>query len=159
MKVLVVCSGNICRSPMVAAYLRQRLGHSSMAHVVVTSAGTLGIEGSPAAAEAIRAMAEIGVDLQEHRSRGITAVEVRTSELLLAMDGGHLETLAARFPEGRDARYLVRAFEHGPAPGTDPPDLDDPIGAPISVFRRQRDLIRVCVDHLVLHLKHQAIRS
>ena len=159
MKVLVICSGNICRSPMVAAYLRHRLSRSGMAHVVVASAGTLGIEDSPASAEAIRAMAEIGIDLEGHRSRGLSAADLRSSELVIAMDGGQLETLAARFPEGRDGRFLLRAFEAGIQPAANALDLDDPLGAPLSVFRKQRDLIRVCVDHLVLHLKHETIPS
>ena len=63
MKALVVCSGNICRSPMVEAYLRHRLARSGLSHVVVSSAGTLGIQGAPASPEAIVAMEEIGIDL------------------------------------------------------------------------------------------------
>ena len=159
MKVLIVCSGNICRSPMVAAYLRQRLNRSGMSHVVVASAGTLGIKDSPASDTAIHAMAEIDIDLAEHRSRALSSADLRSSEWVIAMDGGHLETLAARYPEGRDTRLLLRAFEAGPQPAPNARDLDDPVGAPISVFRKQRDLIRVCVDHLVLHLKHETIPS
>ncbi len=159
MKVLVICSGNICRSPMVAAYLRQRLNRSGMSHVVVASAGTLGIKDSPASDAAIQAMAEIDIDLAEHRSRALSSADLRSSEWVIAMDGGHLETLAARYPEGRDTRVLLRAFEAGPQPAPNARDLDDPVGAPVSVFRKQRDLIRVCVDHLVLHLKHETIPS
>jgi len=159
MKTLVICSGNICRSPMVAAYLRQRLAHTGMSHVVVSSAGTLGIEGAPAAPEAIRAMAEIGVDLKEHRSRALTAADLQTGDIVIVMDWGHMETLASRFPEGRGARYMLRAFEGGSRPSNDPRELEDPIGASFSTFCSQRDLIRVCVDHLVLHLKHSPISS
>jgi protein-tyrosine phosphatase len=46
-KVLVVCSGNICRSPMAAEYLRHRAAHDGLSHLVVDSAGTLGIHGAP----------------------------------------------------------------------------------------------------------------
>ncbi|MEE8411525.1 MAG: hypothetical protein V3S47_03415 [Acidobacteriota bacterium] len=159
MRILIVCSGNICRSPMVAAYLQHRLSRSGMSHVVVASAGTLGIEDAPACDEAIRALAEIDIDLTGHRSRALSAAELRTSELVIAMDGGHLETLAARYPQGRDARFLLRAFEAAPRPAANALDLDDPIGAPLSVFRKQREIIRGCVDHLVLYLKHETIPS
>jgi protein-tyrosine-phosphatase len=158
-KILVICSGNICRSPMVAAYLRHRLNRSDMAHVVVSSAGTLGIRDAPASDAAIAAMAEIDIDLGEHRSRALSAADLRSSEWVLAMDHGHLETLAARYPEGRDKRVLLRAFEAGPDPSPNAPDLDDPVGMPVKVFRKQRDLIRVCVDHFVLHLKHETSPS
>ena len=50
---------------MVAAYLQHRLARSGMSYVVVAQGGTLGINGSPASDEAIRAMAEIDIDLDE----------------------------------------------------------------------------------------------
>lgn len=154
MKILVVCSGNICRSPMVAEYLKHRLSREGLSHVVVSSAGTLGIDGAPASREAIKAMEEIDIDLSGHRSRGISAADVQSSDLVLAMDHRHLEELAVRYPTGRDMRHLLRAFEAGPEPDSSARDLEDPIGSRLSVFRKQRDVIRVCVDHLVLHLKH-----
>ena len=65
MKVLFICSGNICRSPMAAAYLRHVVsGSPGRRAVEVESSGTLGIEGAPASDEAIVAMEEIGVDLE-----------------------------------------------------------------------------------------------
>ncbi|NIM02293.1 MAG: hypothetical protein GTN89_05885 [Acidobacteria bacterium] len=154
MKILVVCSGNICRSPMVAEYLKHRLGREGLSHVVVSSAGTLGINGAPAAAEAIEAMAEVDVDLQGHRSRGISAADIQSSDMVIVMDHRHLEELAVRYPTGRDFRYLLRQFEKGPEPASSGRDLQDPIGSELAVFRKQREVLRVCVDHLVLHLKH-----
>jgi len=74
-RVLLVCDGNICRSPMAAAYLRSRAAHAGLAHVVIDSAGLLGIEGAPAAAHAIAVGRAEGFDLTRHRSRGITAAE------------------------------------------------------------------------------------
>ncbi len=153
-KVLIVCSGNICRSPMVAAYLRQRLADSGLSHVVVASAGTLGIAGAPASVLATAAMADIDIDLRDHRSRALSEADLKTSEIVLVMDHGHLEFIAARYPDGRDQRYLLRAFERGPEPSSEAPDLDDPIGSDLDVFREQRETIRVCVDHFVLHLRN-----
>ena len=126
-----------------------------MSYIVVASAGTLGIEGSPASDEAIRALTEIDIDLKGHRSRALSAADLRSSELVIAMDGGHLVTLAARYPEGRDTRLLPRAFEVGLRPAPDALDLDDPIGAPLSVFRKQLAVICVCVDDPVLYTKQQ----
>jgi len=154
MKVLFVCSGNICRSPMAAEYFRLRAARSGLSHVVVDSAGTLGIEGSPASAEAVQVMAEIGVDLARHRSKGLSAALLRTTDLVVAMTHDHLEHLALHYPEGEDRRLLLRAFENGPDPAPNPRDLRDPIGEPIEVYRELVPLIVSCADHLVLHLKH-----
>jgi protein-tyrosine phosphatase len=139
---------------MAEAYLRHRLARSALAHVVVASAGTLGINGVPASHQAVEAMAEIGIDLRAHRSRGLTAADLRASEIVLAMDHEHLEYLAAHHAGGRDRRFLIRAFEKGSEPRADAPDLVDPVGRSVALFRKQRDTIRVCLDHFVLALKH-----
>jgi len=154
MRVLFVCSGNICRSPMAAGYFRKRAAHSALSHVVVDSAGTLGIEGAPAAEEAIQVMSEIGVDLSRHRSKGLGAALLRTTDLVVAMTHGHLEHLALHYPGGENRRLLLRAFENGPDPDPDAPGLRDPMGEPLEVYRELVPLVVRCVDHLILHLKH-----
>ena len=156
MKILFVCSGNICRSPMAAAYFRHRAARADLSHIVVDSAGTLGIDGAEASPEALEAMAEIGIDLSGHRSRGITDGDIRTADLIVVMALHHLEELALHFPGVTDRIVLLRAFEEGSAPQPGAPDLDDPIGARIGIYRAQRERIARCLDHLALHMKHRA---
>lgn len=154
MRVLFVCSGNICRSPMAAEYFRQRAAHSGLSHVVVDSAGTLNIEGAPAAPDSIAVMREIGVDLSVHRSKGVSASLLGTSDLVVVMSRGHLEQLAERFPEEGGRRMLFRAFERGTSPDPNAGEVPDPIGRPLKEFRRLVPLITTCADHLILHIKH-----
>jgi len=154
MKVLFVCSGNICRSPMAAEYFRDRATRSGLSHVVVDSGGTLGIEGSPASADAVKAMEEIGVDLTHHRSRGLTAQRLATTDLVIGMAREHLEWIAWNLRGGPDARWILRAFEKRPLPDHHAPDLADPIGQPLEFYREQREILTRSLDHLVLHIKH-----
>lgn len=155
MKILFVCSGNICRSPMAAEYAQHRLASSGLSHVVVDSAGTLGIEGQKASPEAQQVLRECGLDLGRHRSRGIAEHDLRTADLVVVMSVVHLEELERRFPSGTRERVLLRAFEPSPDPCGGAPDLDDPIGCPLETYREVFEVIRTCVDHLVLHLKHE----
>ena len=154
MKVLFICSGNICRSPMAAEYFRDRAAHSGLSHVVVDSAGTLGIEGAPASAEAIEAMQEIGVDLRGHRSKGVTGAMIRTSDVIVVMSYDHQEQLIVRFADQGVRPFLLRAFERGTAPDPNAREVADPMGKPLQAYRELLPLITGCVDHLVLHVKH-----
>ena len=154
MKVLVVCSGNICRSPMAAEYLRHVAARSGMSHLVVDSAGLLGINEAPVTAEAHRVVSEVGLDLTAHRSRGIASTDLRTADVVVVMTLDHLAEMEQRFPEGTQRRYLIRAFENGPDPVGSAPELEDPIGEDLQTYHECFAVIRDCVDHLVLHLKH-----
>jgi protein-tyrosine phosphatase len=140
---------------MAAEYLRHRAANSGVAHLVVDSAGTLGIIGAPASPEAVRTLREAGLDLTGHRSKGLSESDVKSSDLVIGMAGDHLEHLAELYPEGNDQRLLLRAFEHGSDPEDVALDLPDPIGEPVEVYREQFGLIRTCVDHLVLYLRHR----
>jgi len=155
-RVLIVCDGNICRSPMAAAYLRSRAAHAGLAHVVIDSAGLLGIEGAPAAAHAIAVGRTEGFDLTRHRSRGVTAADLRAADVVVVMTLAHLEELAERFPNAQQKRLLLRAFEAGPTPAGGAPELIDPVSGPYEGFRDAFGVIRTCVDHLVLWLRHTA---
>lgn len=154
MKVLVVCDGNICRSPLAAEYLRARAVHSGLSHVVVDSAGLLGIEGASAAPFSIEVGKEAGLDLTRHRSRGITTTDMRTSDLVLGMTLTQLETLERRYPAAAQRRLLLRAFEGSPHPRGGAPELADPVAGPIEGYREAFAVIRTCIDHLVLHLRN-----
>lgn len=155
MKVLFVCSGNICRSPMAAEYFRHRAVSRGLNDCVVDSAGTLRIRGAPASTEAIEAMAEIGVDLTRHRSQALDASVLEDADYTIVMEHDHLDYLAQHHPEGEDRRLMIRAFEQGPRPSSSPRDLDDPMGHELDYYRDQVPLLVRCLDNLVEHLRER----
>jgi protein-tyrosine phosphatase len=82
-EVLILCTANLCRSPMAQALLTDRLGALGRA-ATVRSGGMLG-DGEPPRPEAITAMAGYGLDIASHRSRRVTAGDLERADLTLAL--------------------------------------------------------------------------
>lgn len=98
-KILVVCVGNICRSPMAEALLKSALrGQTDFS---VESAGLGALVGHPADDYALELMAEAGEDISEHRARQIHPDMVRDADLVLVMESGHKRTMDSVEPTAR----------------------------------------------------------
>lgn len=107
-RILCVCTGNLCRSPMAAALLRARLNRDETRQDwQVESAGTWATEGRPASAYAVEEMARRGLDLSAHRARPVTPELVAGADLVLVMEKGHAAALRAAFPDHASKVYLI----------------------------------------------------
>jgi protein-tyrosine-phosphatase len=89
MKLLFICSGNICRSPAAEAMARLWLDQHGHSQVETASCGTLGISGEPAAKGTLRGMKERGVDLSTFRSRGMSYFLLREADMILCLEQHH----------------------------------------------------------------------
>jgi protein-tyrosine-phosphatase len=106
--ILVVCTGNLCRSPMAAAFLQARLDQDrERQDWQVLSAGTWASEGRPASPYAIAEMMERGIDIGAHRSRNTEENLIREADLILVMTRNHAKALSAAFPDQSDKLYLL----------------------------------------------------
>src|ERR671918_1569877 len=104
-RILIVCVGNVCRSPMAEGLLRARIG--SRPGVTVESAGLAALVGNGAEREAIELLAERGVDLSGHRARQLNSGLVRAFDLVLVMEAGHQRAVESMVPEARGRVHRI----------------------------------------------------
>ena len=93
-RLLFVCTGNTCRSPLAEALAREGVRRLGWSHVEVASAGVAAASGAPASQGSSRAAARHGLDLAGHRSSPVTAAALERADLVLAMSPSHLGPLA-----------------------------------------------------------------
>jgi protein-tyrosine-phosphatase len=134
--ILLVCTGNICRSPMAEALLRRRLDDEGYVDWVVESVGTWTDDGRPASLFAIQLMAANGFDLSSHRSQRINRARMEAADLILVMTQHHAEALRMEFPAQAHKLFLLSEMENGRRT-----DVDDPYGGTPEDYQ-------VCLDTL-----------
>ena len=151
-RILMVCTGNICRSPTAEGVLRAKLQRAGLqGQVLVDSAGTQGYHTSEAPdARAIRAAAQRGYEIGGIRARPMRAEDFDRFDCLLAMDQTHLDWLLKRAPAaaaGRVSLLMAFAKRH---PGT--PEVPDPYFGGPAGFEHVLDLVEDACDGVVAQL-------
>ena len=104
-RILILCSGNICRSPMAEALLRARLAGTGR---TVISAGVTALIGYPADPMAVEVCAARGIDLSQHRAQQASLPLLSSADLILGMDQGHVAWANRQAPQlrGRINKWL-----------------------------------------------------
>lgn len=185
LRVLLVCTGNICRSPIAHGLLADRSTRLLDGAIEVRSAGTWGRTGSPATSEAVIAAGDLGIDITGHRSSGFTADLARWADLVVTMTTEQADEVHEVAPEAASKTFtlkeLVRVLDALPlaggeptreallervaqaqkirSAGTVPPpadeDVADPLGLASSFYRAVADELAGLIDELVRGLAGQ----
>lgn len=141
-RILVVCTGNVCRSPMAEGLLARHAQTAGLHHVVVESAGTHAPEGSPASTFARQAAAELGADIDRHRARYLNRAMVEDADLILVMENAHEQFIASALPAASEGKVKLMRTYHAGDPSSE--DVPDPIGADLGYYRDVARLIDDC---------------
>lgn len=123
MQALMVCVGNICRSPLAEVEFRRR--HPDWQ---VASAGLAALVHHPADPLACAVGEVAGLDLSGHRARMLSSAHVHEADLILVMTAGQLRELLGRWPEARGKAYRIGHWINR--------DVDDPYQHPREAFEQ-----------------------
>jgi protein-tyrosine phosphatase len=179
LRILVVCTANLCRSPMAAGLLARGLARSGVP-AEVQSAGVSTRDGALPPGDVVAVMREYGVDLSDHRSRTLGSTMVQEAHLVLAMAREHLREAVLFGPRAFDCSFTLKELARrtgaaGPRPnGTELPkwlailaadrdvmnllgtsrddDVDDPVGMPRAVIAKTAEELRLLTDQLLAAL-------
>ena len=177
--VLLVCTGNICRSPIAGGFIRSLLAMRGLEEIEAESAGTAAWEGSQAVPEAIEALRELGVDISHHRARRLNRSLIEQSDLIVAMAAEHRSAVGRLSPNAalrtftlKEMVDLLRQIEPllisgdaeerldatireagvlraSGAEGPTDEDIEDPLGGGLQSFRATAWEIEVLCEELV----------
>lgn len=143
-KILFLCYGNICRSPLAAALAEPKLGG-----IEIESAGFHDQTGRSCPEKILHIAASFGVDLSQHRSTRVTREQLRDADLVIAMDLENLELLKREFPEALSRTTLLGLFAH---PAT--MAIADPYNAEQPATQKACSEVRTGVEGVVRCFAH-----
>lgn len=149
-QVLMVCTGNICRSPIAAGMLRHHLPDDLKGRIEVASAGTHALHGNQAETHAMYAMDQIGIDISRHRARQITKEMARGADLILTMEAAHARRVKSLLGWRQNKPRMISEFNSRSSNH----DIDDPYGGILSDYETCIQTLKPCIEGLIPWLRN-----
>ncbi|MCK0470036.1 low molecular weight protein arginine phosphatase [Halalkalibacter sp. APA_J-10(15)] len=146
-RVLFICTGNTCRSPMAEALLRDRMGEA----IEVKSAG-LHASTMSALSEGTRTVLEEKGIFVAHSVQELTEDLIDWADLLLTMTESHKQSIQVFFPEVKEKLFTLKEFAYEQEKDS---DIADPFGGTLEQYRTVAQEIEGCLEPLIEKLNRK----
>ena len=149
-KVLFVCTGNICRSPMAEGAFNSLIKKAGQDNLYKGwSAGVFASNENPATPESVQAIGELSVDISKHKAQRLSHKILEESALVIAMTNGHKEEILMRSPESQGKVFTLYEY----VDGDQKRNVDDPYGMNLKTYRECAEEIWEATEKLVQKLE------
>ncbi|MCC3144878.1 low molecular weight protein arginine phosphatase [Halanaerobium sp. Z-7514] len=150
-RILFVCTGNTCRSPMAEYLLKDMIKESQEVDIdnwEIISAGISAIKGVQANEKTSKVMSELGIDLAKHSSKNIKDIDLKKEDIIITMSRKHSRFLLLEYPDLADKIFTLKEFAE-----EEERDVEDPFGLSLEVYRETRDELEKELKKILLKLK------
>ena len=154
-KILFVCTGNTCRSPMAEVIFRDLVEKEGLKDIEVMSAGIFAVPEDRANPNAIDVMKKRGLSLENHKSTMLTADILEEADLILTMTIGHKEVILQNYPELEEKIFTLKEYVNNPEDIKNANDINisDPFGQSIAIYKKNADEIMTNLKKLLEKVK------